>query len=98
MISGAILDTNPASPVTRADLEKQLEINAKVIELQIQISNQQTELLAKLTRQGATFDKLTDILVIIERRTWKTQWLCWGLIVSLATVAGSQFLQSLTVK
>lgn len=79
------MDKNPGQPVTRADLAQQLEINARVVELQLQISNQQEELINRLDQTTKTLDDLVATLTVIERRTWKTQWLFWGLIGSLVT-------------
>jgi len=79
------MDKNPGSPITRADLAQQLEINARVVELQLEISNQQEELINRLDQTAKILNKLADTLTIIEKRTWKTQWLFWGLIGSLLT-------------
>lgn len=79
------MDNNPAAPITRADLKQQLEVNARVAELQLQISNQQEDLLQRLDRTATALDRVTETLAVIEKRTWKTQWLFWGLIGSLVT-------------
>ena len=79
------MDDNPAAPITRADLRQQLEVNARVAELQFQIANQQEDLIERLDRTSAVLDKVAGTLSVIERRTWKTQWLFWGLIGSLLT-------------
>ena len=79
------MDNNINAPITRADLQQQLEINARVAELQLQISNQQEDLIERLDRTAQALEQVTETLAVIERRTWKTQWLFWGLIGSLVT-------------
>lgn len=79
------MDNNPAAPITRADLRQQLEVNARVAELQLQISNQQEDLIERLDKTLRALEQVTETLSVIERRTWKTQWLFWGLIGSLVT-------------
>ena len=74
--------------VTRADLNQQLEIHKKTIELQIELTKQQEEILDKLedcTKDHAHHRKILDTL---ERRTWKQQWLFWGIIFSLISSLG----------
>ena len=74
--------------VTRADLNQQLEIRKKTIELQIELTKQQEEILDRLedcTKDHAHHRKILDTL---ERRTWKQQWLFWGIIFSLISSLG----------
>lgn len=79
--------TDINAPITRADLQQQLEINARVAELQLQISNQQEDLIERLDRTAKALEQVTETLSVIERRTWKQSWLFWGLIGSLVTTA-----------
>lgn len=87
---------NPNDQVTRADLERQLEVHAKTIELQILISQQQEKIFERLSsleelkesveQQERALEKLSfleelkEAVETIERRTWKQGWLFWGLI------------------
>lgn len=87
---------NPNDKVTRADLDKQLEVHAKTIELQILLSQQQERILEKLDEHEDVckgnkdlIEKNKDILEKIDRRTWKQNWLFWGLIGSLLTTAAT---------
>lgn len=71
---------NPNEQVTRADLEKQLEVHAKTIELQILLSQQQEKILEKLDGNAAAWRSLKETIETIDRRTWKQTWLFWGLM------------------
>lgn len=71
--------------VTRADLNKQLEIHAKTIELQVLISQQQEKLLEKLDGNAASWKEIKKMVEEINKRTWQQTWLFWGLIVLLVT-------------
>jgi hypothetical protein len=76
---------NPNEQVTRADLEKQLEVHAKTIELQILLSQQQDKILEKLDGNASSWKELKRIVEEINKRTWKQTWLFWGLIGLLVT-------------
>lgn len=71
---------NPNDKVTRADLDKQLEVHAKTIELQVLLSQQQEKILEKLDGNAESHKELKETIDKIERRTWKQTWLFWGLI------------------
>lgn len=73
---------NPNDNVTRADLDKQLEVHAKTIELQILLSQQQEKILEKLDEQADLGKDLKVAIEKIETRTWKQTWLFWGIIGS----------------
>ncbi len=72
---------NPNEQVTRADLEKQLEIHAKTIELQVLLSQQQEKILDKLDSHEEACKVLLGQVEEINKRTWKQNWLFWGLII-----------------
>jgi len=80
---------NPNNPVTRADLNQQLEIHAKTIELQILLSRQQEELLEKIDDYKENIRAIRKSLQTIEDRTWKQGWLFWGIIFSMLSTAGA---------
>lgn len=80
---------NPNDRVTRADLDRQLEVHTKTIELQILLSQQQEKILERLDTNQESCQKALDKIEIIERRTWKQNWLFWGLIGSMLTAATS---------
>lgn len=69
--------------VTRADLDKQLEVHAKAIELQILLSQQIERIQEKLDVCHDHHEGQYKILETLERRTWKQGWLFWGLIFSI---------------
>jgi hypothetical protein len=75
--------------VTRADLNQQLEIHKKTIELQLELSNQQQQILDKLAKFNGACQQHTRILELLERRTWKQGWLYWGMIFSLVSSVGA---------
>ena len=83
------MSENINDSVTRADLNQQLEIHAKTIELQILLSNQQEEILKNLEDCKADHVVQKKILYTLERRTWKQGWLFWGIIFSLISTAGA---------
>jgi len=83
------MSENLNDSVTRADLNQQLEIHAKTIELQILLSNQQEEILKNLEDCKADHVVQKKILYTLERRTWKQGWLFWGIIFSLISTAGA---------
>ena len=85
----AIVDPNPNDTVTRADLNQQLEIHAKTIELQVLLSQQQEDILQKLSNCVDDHRKMNKALDILERRSWKQGWLFWGMIFSLITTAAT---------
>ena len=80
--------TNPNDAVTRADLNQQLEIHAKTIELQVLLSKQQEEILDQIDTCVEDHKRIKT-LDILERRTWKQGWLFWGMIFSLITTAAT---------
>ncbi len=71
---------NPNDQVTRADLEKQLEIHARAIELQLLLSQQQEKILDRLESYEEICKDTKEIIEEINKRTWKQTWLFWGLI------------------
>lgn len=79
---------NPNQPVTRADLNQQLEIHSKTIELQILLAKQQEEIINKLDDCAKAHVDHRRILDTLERRTWKQNWLFWGIIFSLISSVG----------
>lgn len=79
---------NPNQPVTRADLNQQLEIHSKTIELQILLAKQQEEIINKLDDCTEAHVDHRRILDTLERRTWKQNWLFWGIIFSLISSVG----------
>jgi len=79
---------NPNEIVTRADLNQQLEIHAKTIELQILLAKQQEEILEKLDGCTEAHSEHQKILDTLEKRTWKQTWLFWGMIFSLISSIG----------
>jgi len=81
--------SNPNDAVTRADLNQQLEIHAKTIELQVLLSKQQEEILDQIDTCVEDHKKIKRALDILERRTWKQGWLFWGMIFSLITTAAT---------
>ena len=83
------MSENINDSVTRADLNQQLEIHAKTIELQILLSNQQEEILKNLEDCKADHVVQKKILYTLERRTWKQGWLFWGIIFSLISTTGA---------
>tara|TARA_R100001443_G_scaffold112828_1_gene126830 strand:+ start:118 stop:396 length:279 start_codon:yes stop_codon:yes gene_type:complete len=85
----AIVDSNPNDTVTRADLNQQLEVHAKTIELQILLSKQQEEILEELSNCVEDHKRIKRALETLERRTWKQGWLFWGMIFSLITTAAT---------
>jgi len=80
---------NPNDAVTRADLNQQMEIHAKTIELQVLLSKQQEEILDQIDTCVEDHKKIKRTLDILERRTWKQGWLFWGMIFSLMTTAAT---------
>lgn len=74
--------------VTRADLNQQLEIHKKTIELQLELSNQQQQILDTLAKFNGSCNNHTRILEMLEKRTWKQGWLFWGMIFSLISTMG----------
>ncbi len=87
---------NPNDQVTRADLEKQLEIHAKTIELQVLLSQQQEKILDKLESHEQLCEEVKGIVEEINKRTWKQNWLFWGLIFLMATTCISIVVELLT--
>jgi beta-galactosidase beta subunit len=83
------MPTNPNEAVTRADLNQQLEIHAKTIELQVLLSKQQEEILDQLATCVEDHKKIRRALDTLERRTWKQGWLFWGMVFSLITTAAT---------
>lgn len=83
------MSENLNESVTRADLYQQLEIHKKTIQLQMELSNQQQEILTKLEESNKTCDDNHKILETLERRTWQSQWLYWGMIFSLVSSIGA---------
>ena len=81
---------NPNDAVTRADLNQQLEIHAKTIELQIELSKQQEAILEKLEDCTAAHVEHYGRIVkeAATKRTWKQGWLFWGIIFSLISSLG----------
>jgi hypothetical protein len=75
--------------VTRADLNQQLEIHKKTIELQMELSQQQQQILDKLSKFNVACQEHSRILEMLERRTWKQGWLYWGMIFSLVSSVGA---------
>jgi len=75
--------------VTRADLIQQLEIHKKTIELQMELSNQQQQILDKLAKFNGSCQEHSRILSLLERRTWQHGWLYWGMIFSLVSSVGA---------
>jgi len=75
--------------VTRADLNQQLEIHKKTIELQIELTKQQEEILQKLEDCTKDHEHHRKILDTLEVRTWKQGWLFWGMIFSLVSSVGA---------
>ena len=86
---------NPNDSVTRADLDKQLEVHAKTIELQLLISQQQEKIIEKLEEHEAIYTANKGILEIIDRRTWKQGWLFWGLLGSVLSTAATMIVKLL---
>ena len=84
-----IVPENPNDTVTRADLNQQLEVHAKTIELQILLSKQQEDILQKLAYCVDDHKRMNKSLDILERRSWKQGWLFWGMIFSLITTAAT---------
>lgn len=75
--------------VTRADLNQQLEVHKKTIELQMELSQQQQQILDKLSKFNVACQEHSRILEMLERRTWKQGWLYWGMIFSLVSSVGA---------
>lgn len=75
--------------VTRADLNQQLEIHKKTIELQLELSHQQQQILDKLDLFTSSCKAHAKILETLERRTWRQGWLFWGMIFSLVSSIGA---------
>jgi len=75
--------------VTRSDLNQQLEIHKKTIELQIELTKQQDEILQKLEDCTRDHTHQLKILNTLEIRTWKQGWLFWGMIFSLVSTVGA---------
>jgi beta-galactosidase beta subunit len=74
--------------VTRADLNQQLEVHAKTIELQILLSKQQEEIVEKLDKCIELAKETKENVEILDKRTWKQEWLFWGIIFSLISTSG----------
>lgn len=87
---------NPNNQVTRADLEHQLEVHAKTIELQLVISQQQEKILERLEVHAKEDERIIGLLETIEKRTWKQEWLFWGLIVLMLGTCVSVVIELLT--
>jgi hypothetical protein len=81
------MPSNPNDAVTRADLNQQLEVHAKTVELQILLSKQQEEILKKLDECVRDHTNIKRSLDLLERRTWKQGWLFWGMIFSLISTS-----------
>jgi len=81
------MPANPNDAVTRADLNQQLEIHAKTIELQVLLSKQQEDILSQLGTCVEDHKKIKRTLDTLERRTWKHGWLFWGMIFSLISTS-----------
>jgi hypothetical protein len=75
--------------VTRADLNQQLEVHKKTIELQLELSHQQRQILDKLEKFNGACKEHTRLLGLLEKRTWKQGWLFWGMIFSLVSSIGA---------
>ena len=82
------MSENPNDAVTRADLNQQLEIHAKTIELQIELSKQQEEILEKLEDCNISHIEHKKILDTLDKRTWQQGWMFWGMIFSLLSSLG----------
>ncbi len=89
MYTMPIVPPNPNDTVTRADLNQQLEVHAKTIELQILLSKQQAEILNKLDKCVEDHRGIKKSLDLLERRTWKQGWLFWGMIFSLISTSAA---------
>jgi hypothetical protein len=75
--------------VTRADLNQQLEIYAKTVELQLLLSQQQEDIIKKLSELSSELNNINQKTEVLERRTWKQGWLFWGIIFSLISTIGT---------
>lgn len=87
---------NPNDQVTRADLEKQLEIHAKTIELQLLLSQQQEKILEKLDSHEQAQESIKTTIKEINKRTWQQTWLYWGLIALMLGTCISVVIELLT--
>ena len=87
---------NPNEKVTRADLEKQLEVHAKTIELQILLSQQNEQILEKMGEHEKICKENKAILEMLERRTWKQNWLFIGLMILMFTTCVGIVIELLT--
>ena len=83
------MPSNPNDTVTRADLNQQLEVHAKTIELQVLLSKQQAEILSNLNKCVEDHRQIKRSLDLLERRTWKQGWLFWGMIFSLISTSAA---------
>lgn len=82
--------------VTRADLEKQLEIHAKAVELQLLLSQQQEKILDKLESHEKVCRDAKVLIEEINKRTWQQSWLYWGLIILMLGTCASVVIELLT--